>query len=85
MENKPSARQPEAFARILIDRALSDSEWDLLDTQQIHFEFHTPTGRADSDSGARSTLFTGVTHKKVGHLQILAERPPTMDIFGGQA
>lgn len=47
MKSKTSSHQPEAFSRILIDRALSDSEWDLLDTQQIHFEFHTPTGRAD--------------------------------------
>lgn len=47
MENNYSTHQPEAFARVLIDRALSDSEWDLLNPQQIQFEFHTPTGRAD--------------------------------------
>jgi|LQYC01.1.fsa_nt_gi type I restriction enzyme R subunit len=44
---KNSAHHPEAFARVLIDRALLDSNWDLLDTQQVQFEFHTPTGRAD--------------------------------------
>jgi type I restriction enzyme R subunit len=47
MENNYSTHQPEAFARVLIDRALSDSEWDLLNPQQVQFEFHTPTGRAD--------------------------------------
>jgi predicted type IV restriction endonuclease len=47
MENNHSTHQPEAFARVLIDRALSDSEWDLLNPQQVKFEFHTPTGRAD--------------------------------------
>lgn len=39
--------QPEAFSRVLIDRALSESEWDLLNPQQVQFEYHTPTGRAD--------------------------------------
>jgi type I restriction enzyme R subunit len=39
--------QPEAFSRVLIDRALADSEWDLLNPQQVQFEHHTPTGRAD--------------------------------------
>jgi len=35
----------EAFSRILIDRALEDSGWDLL--KQVHFELSTATGRAD--------------------------------------
>lgn len=35
----------EAFSRILIDKALEDSGWDLL--KQIHFELSTATGRAD--------------------------------------
>ena len=35
----------EAFSRILIDRALEDSNWDLL--KQVHFELSTSTGRAD--------------------------------------
>ncbi|RJQ51383.1 MAG: DEAD/DEAH box helicase [Nitrospiraceae bacterium] len=47
MKNKNSTHQPEAFSRILIDRALTDSNWDLLNPQQVQFEHHTPTGRAD--------------------------------------
>jgi type I restriction enzyme, R subunit len=42
-----SNHQPEAFSRVLIDRALADSTWDLLDPGQVQFEHHTPTGRAD--------------------------------------
>ena len=38
---------PEAFSRILIDKALEFSGWDLLNPQQIQFELHTPNGRAD--------------------------------------
>lgn len=37
----------EAFSRILIDKALEYSGWDLLNPQQIQFEFHTVNGRAD--------------------------------------
>lgn len=37
----------EAFSRILIDRALADSGWNLLDPAQVQFEFHILTGRAD--------------------------------------
>ncbi len=40
-------RQNEAFSRVLIDKALESSEWDLLDSQQVQFEFHTANGRAD--------------------------------------
>lgn len=47
MKNKDSTHQPEAFSRVLIDRALGDSKWDLLNPQQVQFEYHTPTGRAD--------------------------------------
>ncbi|MFH0828780.1 MAG: DEAD/DEAH box helicase family protein [Candidatus Kerfeldbacteria bacterium] len=39
--------QPEAFSRILIDKALEAGGWDLLDPQQVHFEHHTANGRAD--------------------------------------
>ena len=39
--------QPEAFSRILIDKALEFSGWDLLKPQQIQFELHTGNGRAD--------------------------------------
>ncbi|MBI3579364.1 MAG: DEAD/DEAH box helicase family protein [Ignavibacteriales bacterium] len=37
----------EAFSRVLIDKALEFSEWDLLDTKQVQFESHTKNGRAD--------------------------------------
>lgn len=39
--------QNEAFSRILIDKALEFSGWDLLDPQQVKFELHTSNGRAD--------------------------------------
>src|SRR6266498_232372 len=39
--------QPEAFSRILIDKALEFSGWNLLNPQQVQFEFHTKSGRAD--------------------------------------
>lgn len=39
--------QNEAFCRILIDKTLEFSGWDLLDPQQVQFEFHNPNGRAD--------------------------------------
>lgn len=39
--------QNEAFSRILIDKALEYSGWDLLNPQQIQFEFHNASGRAD--------------------------------------
>jgi type I restriction enzyme R subunit len=37
----------EAFSRVLIDDALRDSEWDILDSQQIEFEYNNANGRAD--------------------------------------
>ena len=37
----------EAFSRVLIDKALEFSEWDLLDDKQVQFELHTNNGRAD--------------------------------------
>lgn len=37
----------EAFSRILIDRALEDSGWNLFDPKQVQFEHHTIGGRAD--------------------------------------
>src|SRR6266496_5989390 len=42
-----SGPQNEAFSRILIDRALEASSWDLLNPQQVRFEMNTATGRAD--------------------------------------
>jgi type I restriction enzyme R subunit len=40
-------KQPEAFSRILIDQALRDSDWDLLDQNQVRFEMTGREGRAD--------------------------------------
>src|SRR6266496_4306218 len=42
-----SGPQNEAFSRILIDRALEASSWDLLNPQQVRFEMNTANGRAD--------------------------------------
>jgi type I restriction enzyme R subunit len=39
--------QPEAFSRILIDKELEYSGWDLLDFHQVRFESHTRDGRVD--------------------------------------
>jgi type I restriction enzyme R subunit len=39
--------QPEAFSRVLIDQSLKDSGWDLLNPQQVRFEHHGNSGRAD--------------------------------------
>lgn len=39
--------QNEAFSRILIDKALEFSGWNLLDPVQVQFELNTANGRAD--------------------------------------
>ena len=39
--------QPEAFSRVLIDEALKDSGWNLLDPQQVNFEISGSSGRSD--------------------------------------
>jgi type I restriction enzyme R subunit len=39
--------QTEAFSRILIDKALEESGWNLLDPKEVQFEYHTLGGRAD--------------------------------------
>ena len=39
--------QNEAFSRILIDKALDFSAWNLLNPQQVAFEHHTSSGRTD--------------------------------------
>jgi type I site-specific restriction endonuclease len=39
--------QNEAFSRVLIDKALEFSGWNLLDSHQVRFELNTATGRAD--------------------------------------
>jgi type I restriction enzyme R subunit len=37
----------EAFSRVLIDKALEFSGWNLLDSHQVRFELNTENGRAD--------------------------------------
>jgi len=37
----------EAFSRVLIDKALEFSGWNLLDAHQVRFELNTANGRAD--------------------------------------
>lgn len=37
----------EAFARVLIDKALEASDWNLLDPAQVVFEYNAKSGRAD--------------------------------------
>ena len=39
--------KPEAFSRVLIDQALKDSGWDLLDERRVRFELDGKSGRAD--------------------------------------
>ena len=39
--------QSEAFSRVLIDKALEYSGWNLLDPKQVQFEYHNVGGRAD--------------------------------------
>src|SRR2546427_13186502 len=39
--------QPEAFSRILIDKALEFSGWDLLNPRHVQFELHVQSGRVD--------------------------------------
>ena len=41
------AGQNEAFSRILIDKALEFSGWDLLNPKQVFFELQSASGRAD--------------------------------------
>jgi type I restriction enzyme R subunit len=42
-----SSGQNEAFSRILVDKALEFSGWDLLSPRHVQFELHTSNGRAD--------------------------------------
>jgi len=49
--------KPEAFSRVLIDQALRDSGWDLLDDRRVRFELDGHSGRADYVlSGERGPL-----------------------------
>src|SRR5713101_2267822 len=42
-----SHKQNEAFSRVLLDKALEASGWNLLESQQVRFELNTTNGRAD--------------------------------------
>ena len=42
-----TTQQSEAFSRLLIDKAIEFSGWNLLDSGQVIFEMHTGNGRAD--------------------------------------
>ena len=42
-----ASSQPEAFSRVLIDKALEYSGWNLLDPKQVQFEYNNQAGRAD--------------------------------------
>src|SRR5438093_5061766 len=47
----------EAFSRVLIDKALEFSGWNLLEPRQVRFELHGATSRADYVlSGQRGPL-----------------------------
>ena len=49
--------KPEAFSRVLIDQALKESGWDLLDDHRVRFELDGKSGRADYVlSGERGPL-----------------------------
>lgn len=37
----------QAFSRVLIDKAMEFSAWNLLDPHQVRFELNSETGRAD--------------------------------------
>ena len=41
------SNQNEAFSRVLIDKALEASGWNLLDPQEVVLECNTTTGRVD--------------------------------------
>src|SRR5258706_13280145 len=42
-----NSKNNEAFSRVLIDKALEYSGWDLLSGKDVQFESHTSIGRAD--------------------------------------
>ncbi len=52
--------KPEAFSRVLIDQALRESNWDLLDEHRVRFELDGNSGRVDyvlsGDRGALCVL-----------------------------
>jgi type I site-specific restriction endonuclease len=62
--------QPEAFSRVLIDQALRESDWDLLDSNRVRFESSGRDGRADY-------LLLG----KNGPLCVLEAKRPDLDPY----
>src|SRR6266404_3496179 len=52
--------KPEAFSRVLIDQALRESNWDILDEHRVRFEVDGSSGRVDyvlsGDRGALCVL-----------------------------
>ncbi|MDH4235950.1 MAG: DEAD/DEAH box helicase family protein, partial [Nitrospira sp.] len=62
--------QPEAFSRVLIDEALKDSGWNLLDSKQVRFELHGHSGRADY-----------VLNGQHGPLCVLEAKRPELDPY----
>jgi len=52
----------EAFSRVLIDKALEFSGWNLLDPHHVRFELHTATGRATS-SNCLDARFQSMLHR----------------------
>ena len=61
---------PEAFSRVLIDQALKDSGWDLLDPHQVRFELSGNGRRADY-----------VLLGKHGPLSVLEAKRPDADPY----
>lgn len=64
------SNQPEAFSRILIDQALKDSGWNLLDPRQVRFELHGHSGRTDY-----------VLNGQHGPLCVLEAKRPDLDPY----
>ena len=62
--------EPEAFSRVLIDQALRESNWDLLDPHRVRFESSGRDGRADY-------LLLG----KAGPLCVLEAKRPDLDPY----
>src|SRR5713226_2787673 len=66
----PIMPRPEAFSRVLIDQALKDSGWDLLDERRVRFELDGNSGRADY-------VLTG----ERGPLCVLEAKRPDLDPY----
>jgi type I site-specific restriction endonuclease len=54
----------EAFSRILIDKALEESGWNLPDSNQVRFELNTAIGRADYLLGGQRGLLSVLEAKR---------------------